>query len=96
MRAFLVLLCAVVSAGAADLYVRSTESVGFGAGLYGGSYSQPNGLALNIATLFGLFAIALAIEGSMLALRNRLQASAPQPQTALMSQAENNNQGVAK
>jgi len=83
MRALLILLCSVIAAFAAVVYVRSTESVGADIAGYGVNYTRPNALALGAAILFGLFAIALAIEGFTQALKNRPQPT-PQPQIVIV------------
>lgn len=86
MRAFMILICAVISSWAAYNYVLSTESLGVSFEGLGVNFSHPNAVALGAAVLFGLLAIALAIEGFTLALKNR------QPQFVVMPQWQNPSQ----
>lgn len=80
MRAFMILICASIAAWCAVDYARSTESVGFDIAGWGVIYSYPNSVALGGAILFGILAIALAIEGFAIAKKAAAPPSAPSQQ----------------
>lgn len=85
MRNFLILFCAAIAALCAVIYARSAESLGFSIGGYGMHYSHPNALALGGAVLFGIFAVALVIEGFTIAKKNTPPPTAPpQPQIIIV------------
>ena len=62
MRAVLLVICGLISAVAATMYITSSNNPGLNLSSGGLSYEQPNHLALYVAVIFGVLAIGLLAE----------------------------------